>query len=1048
MSKESTTDFEVPLADEGNNINKVVNFSDFEHQKENIQPLRRGRSASTLALLYGKDNNSESLNSNTRHSLQPKRPLQQSNTDGMEGLRVSSQLQERNAQFQAEIAAMDPVESDDPLDVYFRYVQWLFEVFPQAYGQQTLIRVVERPLRLFREQGRYRNDTRYVKMWIWYTGIITEGQEAVFQFLVANGVGDSLAVLYEEYAKLLEGAGKIRKADEIYQLGIARKAQPLARLERRYDEFQRRVMARTIRDVEQQQQQTAASNNVELQGATHGRQSNNENTNPSGSHRTMLGTKRSGRSVRSATANTLPASRRGLPEAQETGARPNARIAVFSDPDGASDARADAGGSTGPWRDIGTDESRRKENVPEAASWRGQKLKQQTHAQAQQLQQQRARAASPVEKFTVFSDPGDEASEDLEVASQGVTVLAPRSAGDLTAVASTSSSGLLQSFMASEDSAVDSKQKRRQQQRGQKTKTKNEERMVMPNSILFPAGDGVVQSVEEARAKLAQYRFDFEQWQRALAEPAGCSEDEDEDAGIADESGYNRHKPKSAGISSPTINTRMAQKDMLGIWGSHALDSDSDAESLVSSAKGSAAGRSTGENRRRRPASINRPPPDDDDYQFTMGPVTPNVVPPGQASLLPVIPTSTRPSRFETFLDAGGADAARRDDENNPPTIVMNSIRARRSQPRSNSRVKPTPLAARSQPRTAVAVDICNQAVGHNAEGSEAEPEDCEAEDLMRALGPKTPISTTAASSARIPIFHDSAKPQPLFTRSSSLSALSSRESATAADTLTAHQSPPLTADGRAFECEYPPIRAQHLADKQNEGRSQKQPKEQAVFHSTPARGALTPKNPRFAHTPGFTKTASSFSVSGIELTGASGFTGLSTIGGPVTSSSFMSPHHSRHAADALDEEDEEEDDVDYEHGREFGSAGAPHTPMRKRLSMAAKDLGRITPRFPRTPTSTGPGPGHGYERPSTNEVDDDDDDDDDDVEDDEDDPCTENIAEFADLDSQMNELQMELGAKFLDKIEQSAMSNSSGSKPPSDVTVASGTPLFTIFRD
>ncbi|KAJ2809228.1 protein kinase [Coemansia guatemalensis] len=82
----------------------------------------------------------------------------------MESLRVPSQLQARNAQFQAELAAMDPVESDDPLDVYFRYVQWLFEVFPQAYGQQTLIRVVERPLRLFREQDRYRNDTRYVKI--------------------------------------------------------------------------------------------------------------------------------------------------------------------------------------------------------------------------------------------------------------------------------------------------------------------------------------------------------------------------------------------------------------------------------------------------------------------------------------------------------------------------------------------------------------------------------------------------------------------------------------------------------------------------------------------------------------------------------------------------------------------------------------------------------------------------------------------------------------------------------------------------------------------
>ncbi|KAJ2626253.1 protein kinase, partial [Coemansia sp. RSA 1694] len=168
-------------------------------------------------------------------------------------IRVSSHLQSQNAQFQAEISALDPLETDDPLDVYHRYVQWLIEVIPQAVGHQAVIRLVERPLKLFRDQERYRNDARYVKMWIWYTGLVNEGQDAVFQYLIANKIGDSLAILYEEYGKLLESKGKVRKADEIYQLGAARKAQPLARLQRRYVEFQRRVMAQTMRDAEKQQ---------------------------------------------------------------------------------------------------------------------------------------------------------------------------------------------------------------------------------------------------------------------------------------------------------------------------------------------------------------------------------------------------------------------------------------------------------------------------------------------------------------------------------------------------------------------------------------------------------------------------------------------------------------------------------------------------------------------------------------------------------------------------------------------------------------------------
>ncbi|KAJ2541992.1 hypothetical protein IWW35_005687 [Coemansia sp. RSA 1878] len=115
--------------------------------------------------------------------------------------------------------------------------------------------------------------------------------------------------------------------------------------------------------------------------------------------------------------------------------------------------------------------------------------------------------------------------------------------------------------------------------------------------------------------------------------------------------------------------------------------------------------------------------------------------------------------------------------------------------------------------------------------------------------------------------------------------------------------------------------------------------------------------------------------MSGAELTGLSGFTNMSTIG-------------------PLSGESADEEDVGHR----------AQTPMRKRLSMAAKDLGHITPRFPKTPPESA-------QYQFVSDADDDDDDD----------PCTENIGEFADLDSQMNDLQMQLGVQK---------------------------PLFTIFRD
>ncbi|KAJ1727878.1 protein kinase [Coemansia sp. Benny D160-2] len=586
------------MAELGDQAGKIVDFSDFEHQKENIQPVTRGRSAAVLSQLYGKTDTAggiasqqSSRQADGRRSFElgaqgSAEPSMRGNAEGeadssstssgQEAIRVAGHLQTQNAQFQAEIAAQDPAETDDPLDVHYRYVQWIFEVFPQASGNQAVIKLVERPLRLFNDDERYRNDARFVKMWIWYIGIINSGQEAVFQYLLANRIGDSLAITYEEYARLLESTGMTRKADEIYRVGVARRAQPLARLQRRYSDFQRRVVAQTVRAVDADAD--AESNANERRENSSSSSSAGENVAP-GARRTVLGTKRSARSTRSAAANTLPASQRGVSGGVSGGdgaGRANARISVYSD--GGGERAGAEPAAPAPWGDIGSDEGRRKENIAEASSWRGQTLA-----------QRRVAATAPhgtptVEKFAVFRD------------------------GD------------------GSDAAPDASERVKE-----KSRARAAERMVMPAELLFPGGDGVPQSAEEARARLPQYRFD-------PAEAAGDSDDDD--GGIADESASAsaRRGWRSSGVgaSSPTINTRVAQKAMLGIWNDAETDTDTDADAdAAPDADTDAGGGRRG----------------DDDYQFTMGPVTPNVVPRG-APARAAIPVSARPAaRFAAFLD-------------------------------------------------------------------------------------------------------------------------------------------------------------------------------------------------------------------------------------------------------------------------------------------------------------------------------------------------------------------------------------------------------------
>ncbi|KAJ1944304.1 protein kinase [Kickxella alabastrina] len=951
-------------------------------------------------------------------------------------IRMSNHLQAQNSQFQNEIAMMDPAETDDPLDVYFRYIQWLFEVFPQATGHQEVIKLVEKPLRLFRDDERYRNDARYVKMWIWYTGLINEGQEAVFQFLLSNNIGDSLAVLYEEYAKLLEGREKTRKADEVYQLGVARKAQPLARLERKYVDFQRRVMARTIRAVDMAAAANGPVSNggggggqvAEQMGGSHRTTTRDENQDTFG--RTMLGAKRSGRSVNSAAANTLPPSQRGLSGNSAAAgssivSRPNARISVFADTDEPTTASAPpsapASAAVGqrrgergalvatPWLDIGSDEGRRKENMLEASSWRGQTLEQRRTPAA---------AGRPVvEKFTVFSDEpkvgdGDsDAHGETPAAAVAASISTLNPSSNISGVlgqrqvdgkALTSSSGLLNSFDAStaiaatvETSSVASRPP---------GKSKPLERMVMSDGILFPSGDGVPQCVEEARSRLPRYAFDYHQWQlqHERPEPAPILEN-------TVDSGIRRSKRKSLGVSSPTINTKVAQKEMLGIWNDD-LDSDSDSESLRdvnTPCKTPLAGGS------KRSAAIT-----DDDYQFTMGPVTPHVVPESIGRQLPVIPTSARSFRFASGL--GRPDV----DENDAPTVVLNSIRAARRQELQMTRARPTPLAARLHPtplasrgystplasrgQQSILLQPMMQRMGHLDESDEEAVADAEA--------------GTPANKKRIQIFRD---PESI---------------GNGINSNTRPESPSVISLGRFFD----DSRGVHSAPADMPS----QTFDDAVagsadrlgpLYSTPIRSARAPGTrgathsiPHSAsaamrysqHTPGYTRTATGYSISGAEFSAVSGFTGVSTIGWPTSSM----PN------DQFDSGDEER------------RSEVSQTPMRKRLSMAARDLGRITPRFPSEMAGNSNNAEHDVACDYAEEEEDDEDDVDED-EDDGDEPCTENIGEFSDLDSQMNELQMQLGAQYMPHVPAS-VERPSGRDSGSRTSSEDKGSMFQIFRD
>ncbi|KQJ93805.1 hypothetical protein BRADI_3g06840v3 [Brachypodium distachyon] len=187
---------------------QVAVCGELETFKENVRPLKRGRNVGLLnrALKAHAD------------------PAQR-----------SALLAERRRM----IEAIEEYQGEDPLQPWVNCIKWVQESFPAGGESSGLVVIYEQCVRAFWHDERYKGDLRYLKVWLEYAGNCADA-EVIFRFLEANQIGDGHAVFYIHYSSLMESKNKLKKANEIYNLGIARKAKPVEKLETAYRAFLRR----------------------------------------------------------------------------------------------------------------------------------------------------------------------------------------------------------------------------------------------------------------------------------------------------------------------------------------------------------------------------------------------------------------------------------------------------------------------------------------------------------------------------------------------------------------------------------------------------------------------------------------------------------------------------------------------------------------------------------------------------------------------------------------------------------------------------------------
>lgn len=159
----------------------VVDCDLLEAAKENVQPLASGRRVTALsAILSIPHAQRENKLSATRNRLR----------------------------INIEIALDD--EDGDPLEAYCRLVYWTVENYPQGPSVESgLLELLEEATRVLKDDrdGQWRDDLKYLKLWLLYASFV-ERPTLIYRFLIANEIGTGFALLYEEYAAVLERDGR------------------------------------------------------------------------------------------------------------------------------------------------------------------------------------------------------------------------------------------------------------------------------------------------------------------------------------------------------------------------------------------------------------------------------------------------------------------------------------------------------------------------------------------------------------------------------------------------------------------------------------------------------------------------------------------------------------------------------------------------------------------------------------------------------------------------------------------------------------------------
>jgi hypothetical protein len=180
----------------------VIEFSDFEPSKENIQPNRAGRSAAAIIEAIKKPRISEEEN--------------------------NAATAAKRAELEA---AIKNYKGDNPLAPWLNYIQWTQQSYlNNSNNKSMLLSLLEKCTRHFKDKEEYKQKRQYVSIWLLYANHVDKPDD-IYMYCYSNHVGTQLSIFYECWSDYIISSTKnYKKAKEILDYALAMQAQPISNI--------------------------------------------------------------------------------------------------------------------------------------------------------------------------------------------------------------------------------------------------------------------------------------------------------------------------------------------------------------------------------------------------------------------------------------------------------------------------------------------------------------------------------------------------------------------------------------------------------------------------------------------------------------------------------------------------------------------------------------------------------------------------------------------------------------------------------------------------